>query len=278
MDILKIMQPYISPSYEQHSKTVVSRIRLNMYKTILNTIVGQNNIINESYITLTYEKETNIITISNPIKYIKDDMNSYSTIHEYKDKNTYIQLHSYEEILELLLLNENQKYLYIPIGMSSNAHSSGHMCLLIFNMELNIVLYFDPNGFTKYNNNTIINKIFDNYIVNLSELSHKKFTYIPQNEWMITSDFNLNAEYRVTNNDFNYIDSGHCVCITIIIAYLLTHCELDINTIIGKLGKLNEQTKIDTIMGFTDTMYSILHAESSDDVMELEKLIYQLKL
>lgn len=271
MDILKCINEYIEPIYEQHSKEILSRISYNIYKKILEINTNQKYICeNRLYLYIEYNESIKKIIELKTIDFGKTNINDYSIIHKYSNGNTYAQLHSLEEILETLIFNENNKNVFIPIILTDVEKNVGHICLLIFDNSLNIVYFFDPNGFTSFNNNDNNDKIFNEYIMLLNNIYYKKYSYITQNEWL-TKQFNLNNYEISLNNSFNNIDSGHCMCITLIISHLLSKSDKDINSIISILNNLTNTEKIDIIMGYTQNVYNIIHLYHSEDILEIEK-------
>lgn len=271
MELLKYIKENIEPIYEQHSKDIISRLPYHIYVKALQLNTSQKYIHENSiYVTIEYKQSTKEISDFKTIDFGKTDTNDYSIIHKYSNGNTYAQLHSHEEILETLILNENNKNVFIPIILTDVGKNNGHICLLIFDNILNIVYFFDPNGFTSFTNNDIIDKIFKKYITILNHIYYKKYSYIEQSDWL-TKRFNLNNYDICLNNNFNKIDTGHCMCITLLIAHLLSHTNKDINSILSILNDLTNKEKIDMIMGYTQNLYNLIHLYHSEDILKLER-------
>ena len=273
--MLHFIQDYISPTYEQYSKDRISRIDFSNYKLILKLTTNQNqDFKNKTYLYSEYDKKTQNLSDFQPIdEFDNEDIDSYSNIFINNNNNIYVKLHSFEELNELLLLNQDNKYIFIPITISISNTDAGHICLLIFDLSLNIVLFFDPNGNVKY---VIIDKLFNKYIMTFNEIYNMKFYFVSQDDWT-EKNFILNTEKISLNNGFNNVDAGHCMCITLIIAHLLTLTDKDINTILHELNKLTIQEKIDLFMGYTENTYNMVNLYYINYIESKQKKIKKIK-
>lgn len=79
MEILNSLIDYVSPTYNQKSKDIFSRLPLDKYKLLLNMYTNQIDINYDDYILFKLESSTSDVEI----------VNQYTTI---SDSNTYIMI------------------------------------------------------------------------------------------------------------------------------------------------------------------------------------------
>ena len=275
--IINSIDYLISPIYSQKSKDVVSRLPYKMFKYLLNLNLSQQYIINEKYMTFDYSILDNEIKMIDKITFTGPDIDSNCIIQYHTDNNIYAQLHSHEELKELLILNESNIFFFLPISLSYTKQDSGHACVLIFDKIKHTVIFFDPNGYTTYQDNKIIDEIFDVYIEIFNIDFSEKYKYLKQSEWLKVK-FNLNG-LDIMSNELNKIDMGHCKILTVLIPTLLIVTGKDLNEILSELNKLSKNEKLDLIMGYTERSFENLKLLHSKDMDKLIKTVeYQIKI
>lgn len=269
--IINSIDYLISPTYSQKSKDVVSRIPYKMFKHLFNLNLSQQHIFNKKYMTFDYCIKDKEIKTMDVITLAGQDIDSNCVIQYHTDNNIYVQLHSHEELKELLILNEANIFFFLPISLSYTQQDSGHACVLIFDKIKNTVIFFDPNGYTTYHNNSIIDEILNVYIEIFNIDFSENYKYLSQNKWLKTH-FSLNGR-DISFNEINKIDAGHCKILTVLIPHLLILSGKDINQILSELNKLSKNDKIDLIMGYTERSFENLQLLHPTDMHEIIKNI-----
>jgi hypothetical protein len=272
--VLHSIYDFITPIYSQKSKDVVSRLPYKMFKQVLNLNLSQQFILNELYMTFDYSIKDKEIKMIDKIRLTGQDIDTNCVIQYHTDNNMYAQLHSHEELKELLILNESNKFFFLPISLSYTKEDSGHACVLIFDQIKRSVIFFDPNGYTTYQNNSILDEILNVYIELFNIDFSENYKYIRQIEWLKTR-FNLNGVDISNNliNPSNPIEAGHCKILTVLIPHLLNISDKNINEILSELNKLNQNEKIDLIMGYTERTFDNLKLLYPTDMHKIIKSV-----
>ena len=144
--------------------------------------------------------------------------------------NLALKIFSIDSMTDYLQINSSNKYLFLPILLSSefgkNESHSNFTCL-IFDYILSQVYFFDPNGWTTFfdsngvsgiNNIIVIEKIFCKYFDDLNIYSGIKFKYVSVFEWNSSNlniyptllDINKSEKSKILNGIMTIIFCHYC--------------------------------------------------------------------
>lgn len=185
-----------------------------------------------------------------------------------------LKMFSIDSMTDYLQLNSINRYLFIPILLSSafdeNEMRSNFTCL-IFDYILSEVYFFDPNGWTTFfdtnsnsgiNNIIVIEKIFSKYFDDLNIYSGIKFKYISVFDWN-SSNLNLYP----THFDSNELEKSKIL--NGIIATIFCHyCFLTQKTVqecLNDFVELNDQDKLKLYNDYTLGFYNELKKTENEN-------------
>jgi len=188
--------------------------------------------------------------------------------------NLVLKMFSIDSITYYLQLNSNNRYLFIPILLSSSFGENeirSNITCLIFDYILSEVYFFDPNGWTIFfdtntnsgiNNIIVIKKIFLKYFDDLNIYSGIKFKYVSVFDWN-SSNINLYPTHNDSNkSEKNKILNG------IITTIFCHYCYLSQKTVqecLNDFVKLNEQDKKKLLDEYTLGFYHELKKTENEN-------------
>ncbi|AYV78984.1 MAG: hypothetical protein Faunusvirus1_4 [Faunusvirus sp.] len=160
-----------------------------------------------------------------------------------------------------LMSASNNKYVFIPICMTSALFKYAHMTFLVVDTTTNNVLYFDPNKYP-----TMYNEAFGREIgFNIEECIKKyalycgefgmKLKYVQIDEWY-TSDLILNMANRASTK--KTFDDGCCVAWSILIAHILSVTQDSPIMVLNKLSRLTTLQRNTLIYNYQAHLFDII--------------------
>jgi hypothetical protein len=179
-------------------------------------------------------------------------------------------------------MNNNKRYVFIPLIFNSEINESGHFTFLIFDVLNNKVYMMDPNGESSYFDDVIIlhakkNKTFKDVelemmseymIINSEQLVEKLINiYVKK----LNVDFNLTYEFvqRTKWNPLNLvlnkhldnsnIPGGNCVIISTILMYYLINKQSELIEPYKLLSEISSEQMTQIINGCSVGMYNIMN-------------------
>jgi hypothetical protein len=166
---------------------------------------------------------------------------------------------SHESFINFIELNKSSRYLCIPTSLLNdgfNTDSNGHVVSLIIDNILGEVYFFDSNGKTNYFDNTIqyesnrlVNLLFKQYFMDLSNIYNVNYTYIENN---IFNPCSITLNKLVKNNSSN----AYCMILSILVPHYLKLTQLSIYEVIQILNQVKEDDFIYLLktysLGFCD--------------------------
>lgn len=142
----------------------------------------------------------------------------------------------------------------MPIIYSSDLKDAGHIGFMLVDSEQNCAYLVDPNGKPTYFNNVVNYNVSDK----IEEMLYKYFKcvgveYIHSNIW--------NSNNIVINKNFrnNYISSGHCSILTIMLSHMICKTDMSPKEIYQILGSLNNYELMFVIKIYSEYVYMLLN-------------------
>ena len=252
MNIINDIREYISLTFTNKSKDIISKFPLEYFNKLLTMYTNQIEKSVNEYIIFTLCNDN--VEITNSYSTISDK-NTYQVIHyDSNEKNYIFQAFGFQELYELIITNSN-KYIFIPVMFSYKDSNIGHATMIVIDRINKIVRFFDPNGISNGNiNYNIIDKFMETYF-NIFNISFdEKYQYISQKKWLpIEKNIDRNKYILNTNLLKNEnINSGHCMIFILLIAQILSMDKYELYEIITELKKIDNNEMLDVIMGYTE--------------------------
>lgn len=211
--------------------------------------------------------------------------NEFHTAIQADDDYLFLNCLSTESTCLYLSINNNKRYVFIPLIFNSEINKSGHFTFLIFDVFNNKVYMMDPNGESSYFDNVMIlhakkNKTFSDaelemmsihMIINSERLVEKLINiYIKK----LNIDFDLTYEFvsRTKWNPSNLvlnkhldnsgIPGGNCVIISTILMYYLINKQSELIEPYKLLSEISSEQMIQIINGCSVGMFNIINQMS----------------
>lgn len=272
---------------------IISKCEFNIIEPTINRIFTQASCefidpSHSDYMCKLYEPETN------PELYI-----NYKEKYNPKLWNGVIQcvngdilmmkMFSIHTIQEYIQLNSSNRYVFIPILLSSpygsrekteNKSSINMTCLIIDNYTLG-VYFLDSSGWTNFfdtqaKSNTIqvIEKIFFKYFNDLSIGTGLAYRYISVIEWN-SKNFNLLSNISNTSNSNLFgdkISSLNGIICMMFCHYLYDNQSSTVDETLNHLVELEDEEKIQLYIGYTKLFYQELMITSLELGIDINNL------
>ena len=252
MNIIDDIKDYISLTYTNKSKDIISKFPLKYLNKLLSMYTNQNENIFNEYIIFTMVDGN--IEITNNYSTISDK-NTYQVIYfDTNEKNYIFQAFAFQQIYELIIINSN-KYIFIPIMFSYKDSKIGHATMLVIDRINKIIRFFDPNGLSRGNiNYTIIDKFMKTYFDIFNITFDENYNYVDQKEWMNIRNDNDYKNYILNSSLLKNenINSGHCMIFILLISHILSKENHELSEIITEIKKIKHCELLDIIMGYTE--------------------------
>lgn len=170
-----------------------------------------------------------------------------------------------ESFKNILILNNNNKYIFLPLTFMIFRKEFAHQACLIYNTKDYTMVLFDPNGNFSYFDNSIYNFDENNTINSIDRLIQYycaelngigiNVKYITLNGW--------NPNKNIVNRHFpiSEIGHGHCVIAMLIIIQLLANIDFQNETfefqdICDMFSSLKDDELLSIINNYTIMLYS----------------------
>lgn len=230
-------------------KFSISRLGISNYGYTFSKLLNQPYITNPIYSIYTQDFE------SDEFNYITDYIpeNSIFPISlDITSEKISMDVLEVQTLIEYIKICD--KNIFLPIIYSSDLKDAGHIGFMLVDSEQNCAYLVDPNGKPTYFNNVVNYNVSDK----IEEMLYKYFKcvgveYIHSNIW--------NSNNIVINKNFrnNYISSGHCSILTIMLSHMICKTDMSPKEIYQILGSLNNYELMFVIKIYSEYVYMLLN-------------------
>lgn len=255
--IYPIIHKY-NAEFDPKHKKFVERLKYKQFDKVIRLInkqkkikKAQHIIYKQSYITLNME----------PVSYVFTKIrNVYHTCFDVSDE--YLILNALTPYYLYKYINKNRhiNYIFLTLNYGCNAKIQHHQAGILIDNKNEKIYLIDPNGFPTYFNELfgidmsyMIEKLLYEYFLELKKFG---FNY----EYIFTYQWNPNCIcLNKIFPDNNYIGSGHCVILTILIFHLINVFNYNPIEIYEMLNKLSDEELLYIIKNYTTTIYKLFN-------------------
>ena len=144
MNIVDSIRDYISPTYTNKSKDIISKLPMPYLNKLLSMYTQQSDKLIKEYTIFTLS-DNSVELINNYST--ESDKDTYQVIYyDTADKNYIFQAFAFQELYELIIIN-NSRYVFVPIMFSYKDSKVGHILVyekLIFldNLYINLPINY----------------------------------------------------------------------------------------------------------------------------------------
>ncbi|CAH6421482.1 Hypothetical protein KVN_LOCUS294 [uncultured virus] len=243
--------------YCDNHKKFIEKLQFKQFEKILNIINYQQPFLDAEYCIFKYSfEELNLDLVS----YIFDKMdNFYHTNVDILDNNIILNIFTPYYLANYLKKNQNIKNIFLTFNYNCGAKNFAHQAGFLIDNNNKKIFLIDPNGSPSYFNNIIGSKI--DYII--EKMLYDYFSLLKlfdlNYEYIYTFHWNQKEIYmnKFFNNDF--LGSGHCVILTLMIIYLVNELDKPIDQIYEIFDKLEDEEILYLIKIMTSCVYCLLN-------------------
>lgn len=284
--------------YNENIKNKLTKCNFSQHEQLFNFLLDQNSVKNIDPTYSIYKANLFTNEVSHYCDICEEIKDGYYTRIEANDKYLFLNCLSVDSLCVFLFDNtrEFNRYVFIPVSMTSEIYEKGHYSIIIFDIIEKLVYFADPNGKTSFFNNIFYtysrmcpkkekcnDAIVDNSIkpnqdnldysmledmyIDSEDLIEKMFELYIENFNITTgSCFKFvkrntwNQNGNTINKTYNgsVVGSGHCLALGVLIANYCHIKKCVPNEIYELFSKLSTSEIIELINSYSIGLYNIM--------------------
>lgn len=242
--------------YSEKEKKFVKTLDYSKFETILRMINDQDKIINKQYSL--YKQKYNTMKFEYVCDVVNTNEQEYHTVIDSTDEELILNALSPECLCNYILDNQAKNNIFITLNYGSNLHDSAHQSILMIDNKAKKIYMIDPNGKSDFfdsvfmqETNFYVEIMLSKYFSQLEKFG-LNYKYVYVNEW--------NKENIALNKNFknDYIGTGNCVIITLLIINILTIFNIQPGDAFVLINNLSNDELLYFIKQYSLGVYNIL--------------------
>lgn len=242
--------------YTKEVKQFIEKLSYIQFDYIQRSINKQTKLLDReyalyklNYTTLEFE------CISLVANYDPDEYHTnFDTIEQYLLLNAL----SPQTLCNYILDNRHIRFLFLPLHYMSDSKQSGHIASLVLDNNTNKFYMMDSNGKSTYFDQLLsqqMNQFVEFMLISyIEELNKLGFTY----KFVSTVEWNIKNIHMNKNFKNDYIGTGHCVILTLMISHIMVQLNITLKESFEKLSKLTDDELLFLIKEYGQGLYNMM--------------------
>lgn len=242
--------------FTEKEKKFVQTLNFKKFETILRMINDQGEIekkeyciYKQNYETLTFEFVSNVTNT---------DHDEYPTIIDSDNDSFILNALSPQCLSNFILDNQSKNFIFLTLNYTSALHESYHQSIIMFDNEKKLIYAIDPNGTYDFFDKLFSERTCYNIDALLSTYFLELHKFGLNYKYVFISDWNKKNIYLNKKFDNQYVGSGHCVILSLIVINLITHFSVPPNVAFDYLNNLSMEEILYYIKEYSLAIFNIL--------------------